>query len=92
MAQEAKDPFQGQDLVGRIIPSTKHFKPTFSDTDELEFIANRVIFNTSATLHYESKDGDEITFDFDSGQYDISVRQIYDTGTTYTEDQVLCLA
>lgn len=92
MAQEAEDPFLGQDLVGRLIPSTKHFQPTFSDTDELEFVANRIILNTSGTLHYVSKDGDEITYDFNAGQYDIAVRQIYSTGTTYSESDILCLA
>lgn len=81
----------GETPQSRAAPSLKQFEPTFSDDDELEYVANRIILNASGTLHYEDQRGTEITYDFPAGQWDVSVRKIYSTGTTLSESNVLCL-
>lgn len=83
--------FEAEDPISRLLPPVKHFKPTFDDNSELQFITHRIILNTSGTLHYESEQGDEITYDFNAGEYMLGIRKIYDSGTTFNEDDVLCL-
>lgn len=83
--------FEGEDMLSKILPPVKHFRPTFDDNSELEFVTHRIHFETSGTLHYESQRGDEITQDFTEGMYPLSIRKIYSSGTTFNEDEVLCL-
>ncbi len=83
--------FEGEDPISRLLPSVKHFQPTFTDDEDLKWHTHRIILNTDGTLHYESTRGDEITYAFNAGAYEIGIKKIYDTGTTYTENNVLCL-
>lgn len=91
MAQVATDKNEGAALTGYIRPSPEQFSPSFSDTDELQYVARKIIIGTSGDLHYEDQRGNEHTFNFPAGEFNISIRKIYSTGTTLTEDDVLCL-
>lgn len=87
----ANDINEGVALTGLIGPSRQQFTPTFDDDNDLEFLAYGFILNTSGAIHYEDSRGNEHTYDFPAGQYDIMVKRIYTSGTTVAEDDILCL-
>lgn len=91
MAEKAVDLNEGVALGGLIGPSQRQFSPTFSDSEELEFVARKFIVNVQGTIHYEDKEGNEHTYEFPVGTYDIMIRKIYTSGTTISESDILCL-
>lgn len=79
----------GYSLTG---PGTGVFAPTQHDTNELTYVARAIIAETSGDIKFKAVDGTSITMTFQAGQQvSCQAVQIFDTGTTLADSDIVCL-